>query len=70
MLNVCGDRDLSKYDVGIRIADRLGVSRELIRPIRMAESDGVFKTKRAVSTLMDNALVKEILHLDTIDFQI
>ena len=48
----------------------MGVSRELIRPIRMAESDGVCKTKRAVSTLMDNALVKEILHLDTIDFQI
>lgn len=70
VLNVCGDKDLSKYDVGIRIADRLGVPRELIRPIQMAERDKVFKTKRAVSTLMDNSLVKEILHLDTIDFQI
>lgn len=70
VLNVCGDKDLSKFDVGVMIADKLGVSREMVRPIRMAESDGVFKTKRAISTVMDNALVKRILHLDTIDFQI
>lgn len=70
VLNVCGDKDLSKYDVGIRIADQLGVPHELIKPVQMMENDGVFKTKRAVSTLMDNTLVKKILHLDTIDFQI
>lgn len=70
ILNVCGDKDLSKYEIGLMIADSLQVSSELVKPIKIFENDGVFKTKRAVSTLMDNSLAKEVLHVDRIDFRL
>lgn len=68
VLNVCGDQDLSKYDIGLKIADKLGVSRALVKPVRLSENEDIFKTQRAVSTLMDNELVKSVLKLDSIEF--
>ncbi len=68
VLNLCGDKDLSKYDIGLMMADMLNVPRELIRPVMIFENDGIFQTKRAVSTLMDNTLAKELLQLNRIDF--
>ena len=68
IVNVCGDRDLSKYDVGLLLADREGLDRNLIVPVRMGEItiEG-FVTKRASSTLMDNTLLKQILDLEYVD---
>ena len=68
IVNVCGDRDLSKYDVGLLLAEREGLDKDLIVPVRMGEItvEG-FVTKRASSTLMDNSLLKQILNLDYID---
>lgn len=63
IVNVCGDEDLSKYDIGLRIADKLGVSRELVKPISIAGGSGIFQAKRAASTLMDNGLLKRTLGL-------
>lgn len=70
ILNVCGDRDLSKYDIGLLAAEKLQVSEELIKPIKIFENDAVFKTKRAVSTVMDNTLVKKVLQVDRIEFEL
>lgn len=70
VINVCGDKDLSKYDIGLMLANKLGVSRQLVKPVKMSENDTVFKTKRAVSTLMDNALVKSVLGIKQIEFLI
>lgn len=70
VLNICGDKDLSKYEIGLMIADKLKVPRELIKPVMVFENDGIFKTKRAVSTLMDNTLVKNLLQLNSIVFYI
>lgn len=68
VVNVCGDKDLSKYDVGLMIAEREGFDKEKIVPVRMGEItvEG-FVTKRATSTLMDNSLLKEILDLEYVD---
>lgn len=66
VLNICGDDALSKYDIGLMIADKLGVSRELIRGISVDSSSGIFEAKRASSTLMDNALLKKTLSLSEI----
>ena len=66
ILNVCGDDDLSKYDVGLKIADKIKVSRNLVIPVSVIKTIGVFETKRASSTLMDNSLVKKILGMDKI----
>ncbi len=70
ILNVCGDRDLSKYDIGLLTAEKLQISERLIKPIKICDNDTVFKTKRAVSTVMDNTLVKKVLQIDRIEFEI
>ena len=67
VVNVCGDKDLSKYDVGLLIADREGLDRRLIVPVSVRQSQGIFATGRANSTLMDNALLKSLLGLREID---
>ena len=67
IVNVCGDRDLSKYDVGLMIAQQEGLDPDLIVPITMDKKTEGFETKRATSTLMDNSLLKKILHLDHVD---
>lgn len=66
ILNVCGDEDLSKYDIGIRIAEKLRVPKERIIPVLTDQVSGIFQTERAKSTLMDNARVKEYLGLKEI----
>ena len=67
IINVCGDDDLSKYDVGLMVADREGVSRDLIVPVSISKPQENFTTKRATSTLMDNSLLKQVLGLKKID---
>lgn len=66
ILNICGDEALSKYDIGIRIAKKLGADSRLIVPISVEKSNGIFQTKRARTTLMDNTKVKEFLGLKEI----
>ncbi len=67
IINVCGDQDLSKYDVGLMVADQCGVSRELIIPISITKAQENFETARAETTLMDNSLCKKLLGLKRID---
>ena len=67
VVNVCGDRDLSKYDVGVLIAEKEHLDPKLIVPVSAADSKEWNMTKRAGSTLMDNSLLKQILKLEFID---
>lgn len=67
IVNVCGDKDLSKFDVGKIIAEKEGLNPDLIVPITMDKKMEGFETKRATSTLMDNSLLKEILNLEYVD---
>lgn len=68
LVNICSDEVLSKYDVGLRIAQACNVSPTLIRPIGMRESEGIFAVQRAATTLMDNSLMKRTLGLDFVPF--
>lgn len=61
IVNICSDKGYSKYDVGLMVADKEGISRELIHPISIAASQGIFEAKRATSTLMDNSLLKHLV---------
>lgn len=67
VVNVCGDADLSKYDVGVLLAKKEGLDPSLIIPITMNKTVEGFATKRAKSTLMDNSLLKELLGLEYVD---
>lgn len=68
VLNVCGDDALSKYDVGCIIADKVGVSRQMIKPVSIEDNTGIFQAKRASSTVMDNTLLKQTLGLKEVKF--
>ena len=70
IINVSGDEDLSKYDVGRLIAKRTGADERLITPITSEQTEGIFEAKRAKSTLMDNSLLKQYLGLDTVQIEI
>ena len=63
VLNIAGDDVLSKYDIGLMIADKYDVSHELIVPISVKEDTKIFTEKRADCTLMDNSAVKKVLGL-------
>lgn len=67
ILNICGDAALSKYDVGLMVADQCGVDRKLIVPVSIRKKQENFETERAVSVLMDNSRIKQLLHLSAID---
>lgn len=70
ILNVSGDDDLSKYDVGLMIAKKIGVSEDLIVPISASKTDGIFEAKRAKSTLLDNSEIKKCLGLKEIKIKL
>jgi len=70
ILNVCGDRVLSKYEIGLMIAEKIGVSKHLVIPIEIASQTGIFNAKRAATTLMDNSLLKTTLGIREIPFTI
>lgn len=67
VVNICGDRALSKYDVGLMIAQRENLDTDLIRPAFANESESWNKAPRAASTLMDNSLLKSMLDLQYVD---
>lgn len=66
VINICGDDDLSKYDIGLMMADMMQVDRNLIVPVETVASNGIFEAQRATSTLMDNSLLKEVLGIDEV----
>ena len=67
IVNICGDKDLSKYDVALIIAEMEKLNKSLIVPVSINKTQENFETKRAASTLMDNSLLKSILGLTEID---
>ena len=67
IVNICGDKDLSKYDVGLLIAERENYPKDLIVPVSFNDPMTNFLTQRASSTLMDNSLIKSLLRLRSID---
>lgn len=69
-LNVCGDRPYSKYEIGLKIADKIGASKKLIEAVSIQETNEIFEVPRAHSTLMDNSLLKRTLGISRIDLEL
>ena len=67
ILNVCSDTAHTKYDVGVRIAAEIGAPETLIKKITEQEGQKFFIDARASSSVMDNRLLKETLHLKNVD---
>ena len=69
VLNVCSDDSYTKYEIGCMLAEKLGVSKELVCKIPETESRRFFKDRRASCTVMDNTLLKQILGLKSIQWE-
>ena len=67
IVNICGDLDLSKFEVALRIAEIEKLDKTKIVPVSISKIQANFITKRADSTLMDNGLLKQILGIESID---
>lgn len=70
IVNISGDEDLSKYELGLRIAHKYGLDESKIIPISMDKDTKIFTAKRSKETLLDNTLVKRILKLNELKFKI
>ncbi|NLC78561.1 MAG: sugar nucleotide-binding protein, partial [Ruminococcaceae bacterium] len=70
IMNLSGDDDLSKYDVGVMIAEKIGADKKYAVPLSLSDGGEIFKTARAKSTLMDNSLVKRVLGLNEIKIKL
>jgi len=68
VLNLSGDKALSKYDIGLMIADKAGVSRDRIVPGVSAQQNA-FEARRAAAIVMDNSLLKSLLDTSEIQLQ-
>lgn len=66
VLNISGDEIMSKYDIGVRIAKANKLDETLIKPIKLEKDNMIFDEKRADCTILDNSLLKEVLHLHEI----
>lgn len=66
IVNISSDKALSKYEVGLLIARKLGLDEKFIRPVKVEDSEGIFVAKRASTTMMGNKLLKSIFNLDEI----
>ena len=58
-VNICGDKAVSKYDIGLEAAALAGVSDGLVVPTNF-EQLGIFKEKRAAVLLMNGSLFKNL----------
>ena len=70
IVNIAGDEALSKYELGLRIVRKYGLDESKIIPISMDKDNKIFTAKRAKETLLDNSLVKNILHLSELKIRI
>lgn len=70
IVNIAGDESLSKYELGRRIIHKYGLDESKIIPISIDENNKIFTAKRAKETLLDNSLVKKILHLESLKIKI
>lgn len=69
-LNLCGDKSLSKYDVGVMIAEKHNLPMEHIIKTPESEIMKLFYETRTSSTAMDNSLLKSVLGVDEIRINI
>ncbi len=67
IINISADKALSKYDIGLTIADNHNIDRILIKPVSMHEDANFSATKRASSTFMSNKKLKSFLGLDKVE---
>ncbi len=70
IVNIAGDDVMSKYDAAIALADKYNLDKNLIKPISVNSLNGIFKAKRAASSVLDNGKLKSLLNINEIHLEI
>ncbi len=68
-VNLCGDREYTKYELGLKIAAACGADPALVRRLPEAAGQAFFKDRRARRIAMDNTRLKTLLGLGAVDFE-
>ena len=68
-VNVCGDASYTKYEMGLKLAERFGADQSIVRKISEEEGRKFFRDLRASDSTMDNTLLKNIINLDEIKWE-
>ena len=69
IINVCGDKAYTKYEIGCILAKKFGADLSLVKKISEQEGEKFFKDRRAHSAVMDNALLKRLLGREEIKWE-
>ena len=69
VINIAGDVPISKYDLGIMLAEKYNFPKSLIVP-EISEGKFIKGAQRAKSTLMDNGLVKGLINEKNIQIKL
>lgn len=69
IINVCSDNSLTKYQMGVILAENNNAPVRLIKKITEAEGEKFFKDKRASFGAMDNTLLKSLLGVKNIKWE-
>ena len=69
IVNIASDEPINKYEMALKIADKFGYDKNLIKPVTMAES-GILSAKRSPYTAMDNSKLKKLLDIEKIELEI
>ncbi len=71
LINIASDDVLSKYDVGEMLIEKLDFDKKLLQKISVNDvNETIFIARRAKTTLLDNSLLKKILNIKNIHFEI
>lgn len=70
IVNIAGDDVMSKYDAALALADKYNLDKNLIKPISVNSLNGIFKAKRAASSVLDNGRLKSLLNINEIHLEI
>lgn len=70
IVNIAGDDVISKYDAALALADKYNLDKNLIKPISVNSLNGIFKAKRAASSVLDNGKLKSLLNINEIHLEI
>lgn len=65
IVNICSDSPTSKYDIGLKIAEKVNADKGLVIPVTKKELN-IFSEHRAEDIITDNTLIKSILGIDSI----
>ncbi len=70
VINICGDDQLSKYQIGVELARCFGADKTLIKKISEEEGRKFFRDRRASSSAMDNTLLKSLTGKEKIIWEV